>query len=133
MRSRLVYTLLCISITIATSEIDDIAQEIVSRSQSQIDLSSVWERIEYIQANYPIQSRDIQGPSQWGDSVLMDEESDDMETISNNDNNNNTKRTKMSLIPLKRETLEAMMPDLAIDMAEAYTKYGLFYLDIKQI
>lgn len=135
MRISFLFSLLFLSSVIATTEIDDIAQEIVSRSQSQMDLTSLWERIEYIQENYPIQSDSIQVTSPMGDTS-MDKEIDetDPEMMANNNNsNNNTKKSKMSLIPLKRETLQAMIPDIAIDMAEAYTKYGLFYLDIKQI
>ncbi|CAL9727708.1 hypothetical protein MOUN0_A04148 [Monosporozyma unispora] len=125
MRLQIIYTLLCVSSVIAATEIDDIAQSIVSQSQAEIDLTTLWQKIETLQSNYPIQDKNLLPM----DGVSMDKEIDEMET----EGTKKVIRSKMSLIPLKRETLEAMIPDLAIDVANSYTKFGLFYIDIKQV
>lgn len=105
----------------ASTEIEEIANEIVSQSQSDLDKDEIWERIDGLQKDFPL--HDMKG------SIVETKK----ETASSFDNDlagRNSLRSKLALFPLKKETIETMFPNLALDIAESFTKYGFFYMDI---
>lgn len=116
-------------INIASStEIDNIANEIVLQSQTEFDINTLWEKIDILQ-------RDI---NNYQDTILSTLESDNTEVESTILVDSNTSKTKsfkgkLSLIPLQKDTLESLLPNLAIDVAKLYSKYGIFYVKIEKV
>lgn len=116
-------------INIASStEIDNIANEIVLQSQTEFDINTLWEKIDILQ-------RDI---NNYQDTILSTLESDNTEVESTKMVDSNTSKTKsfkgkLSLIPLQKDTLESLLPNLAIDVAKLYSKYGIFYVKIEKV
>lgn len=121
----LLLLLQCLMEMVCSTEIDNIANEIVFQSQTELDINLLWEKIDVLQKDINNYQDTVQASS----SSVTTEEVDidcalELDTKSFKD--------KLSLIPLQKDTIESILPNLAIDVAKLYSKYGLFYVDIEK-
>lgn len=112
----------------SSTEIDNIANEIVLQGQTELDINILWEKIYILQ-------RDMNNYQNVIQSTLTSDNREVESTIPVDTNNSKTKsfKGKLSLITLQKEEMESLLPNLAIDVARLYSKYGIFYVDIEKV